>query len=140
MSSGSTVHCSPPPTPLAAASWERYESLWHCSSPCTLRNGFEDTNHRVYQELQIGTKEESTLNILPTFLELGQEDLRVSDVKGYSLIRQEVQDFTLNQVLSPACLTLAVRVICSSLLVQSLPVAVDAMDKGEKEISLFHFQ
>ena len=45
-----------------------------------------------------------------------------------------------DQVFSLACLVLAVRVICSALLVQSLPVAVDTMDEGKQKVSLFDFQ
>ena len=132
----------------AAASWEMYENLRDCSSPGTLSLGFEETNHSVYQELlllqnhftvyklKIGAQKKSALSILPAFGEHGQDDVSVADVRGSSLVWQEIQDFPsgplpccshfiagaedvlniLNQVFSPAWLVLAVRIICSALL------------------------
>ena len=46
----------------------------------------------VYK-LKIGAQKKSALSILPAFGEHGQEDVSVTDVRGSSLVWQEIQDF-----------------------------------------------
>ena len=135
-------------------------NLWHCSISCTDRSGLENTNHCVHQELllldnslsvhelHIGAQQKCALVLLPALREPGQEDVSVGHIwrstsscpsPGCPNLITEAKNMfhIMNQVFSLACWVRTSVVFCSTLLKESVSVAVDSVGQGEKQISLF---